>query len=147
MPLPIEGHTVLLLSAWAGAANAIAAAAMQVAIVPRRSVFWAAVMVGHPFRVKSGPVVSSRLTFVFIVTATIGDVATAAMQSTYLLAAICRGGFAAVSELRRRGVGSAIARPVWPVATERGVTHSRHLVITFVPTTDLKLEDSRRAVR
>jgi hypothetical protein len=33
MPLPIEGHTVLLLSAWAGAAKAIVAAAMLVTIV------------------------------------------------------------------------------------------------------------------
>jgi hypothetical protein len=33
MPSPIEGHTVLLLSAWAGAAKAIVAAAMLVIIV------------------------------------------------------------------------------------------------------------------
>jgi hypothetical protein len=33
MPLPIEEHAVLPSSAWAGAANVIVAAAMQVAIV------------------------------------------------------------------------------------------------------------------
>jgi hypothetical protein len=33
MPLPIEGHAVLLLSAWAGAAKAIVAAAILVTIV------------------------------------------------------------------------------------------------------------------
>jgi hypothetical protein len=33
MPLPIKVHTVLPLSAWAGAAKAIVAAAMQVTIV------------------------------------------------------------------------------------------------------------------
>jgi hypothetical protein len=60
------------------------------------------------------------------------------MQPTYLLAAICRGGFAAVSELRRRGVGSAIARPVWPVATHKGELTARRLVITFVPTDGLE---------
>jgi len=35
MPFPIEVHTVLLLSAWAGAAKAIVAAAMLVTIVLR----------------------------------------------------------------------------------------------------------------
>ena len=34
-----------------------------------------------------------------------------------------------------------VARPVWPVATHRGVLTARRLVITFVPTTGGKLEE------
>src|ERR1700720_301988 len=43
---------------------------------------------------SAGPWCDHGLLSLVIVTATIGDVATAAMQPTYLLAAICRGGFA-----------------------------------------------------
>jgi hypothetical protein len=38
-----------------------------------------------------------------------------------------------------------VARPAWPVATPKSKLTARRLVITFVPTTGWKLEDSRRA--
>ena len=38
-----------------------------------------------------------------------------------------------------------VARPVWPMATHKDKLTARRLVITFVPTTGWKLEDSRRA--
>jgi hypothetical protein len=40
---------------------------------------------------------------------------------------------------------SDVACPVWPVATQQDKLTARRLVITFVPTTGWKLEDSRRA--
>ena len=58
-------------------------------VVPPQSRF------GHAPRFaphRAGPWCDHGLLSFVIVTATIGDVATAAMQPTYLLAAICRGG-------------------------------------------------------
>jgi Adenylate and Guanylate cyclase catalytic domain len=40
---------------------------------------------------------------------------------------------------------SDVPCPVWPVTTDQGKLTARRLVITFVPTTGRKLEDSRRA--
>ena len=62
---------------------------MATTVVPPQSRF------GHAPRFaphRAGPWCDHGLRSYVIVTATIGDVATAAMQPTYLLAAICRGG-------------------------------------------------------
>jgi hypothetical protein len=55
--------------------------------------------------------------------------------------------WALAAELAARSSSSSsnAARPVWPMATNKGELTGRRLVITFVPTTGWKLEDSRRA--
>jgi hypothetical protein len=51
-----------------------------------------------------------------------------------------------MSDLDLRNFTSDVARPVWPVATHRGVLTARRLVITFVPVLELHFRDTCNTV-